>query len=278
MSQLLKTEIIKEAIGVRVDLPREAIGDPAASRELRDLLERHTVIVFPQVNFTDTEQLALTDALGGQVNIKAQIAGHEDAEAVYQVTLNEGAAIEKEYVLGTFFWHMDGLTVNAAPPKATVLSARRLSAKGGQTEFASTRAAWDALPEEEKAEIADLRVIHTVTASLREILAPEEVDDARRVLAHEHPLVRSHADGSRSLVIGSTADRVIGLSKAEGRAILLRLQDWAAQPAFTYRHHWQPGDCVIWDNMAALHRVVPYAADSGRVMHRTAIAGAELVA
>jgi alpha-ketoglutarate-dependent taurine dioxygenase len=60
---------------------------------------------------------------------------------------------------------------------------------------------------------------------------------------------------------------------AHGRALLTRLVEWAAQPDFTYRHHWQEGDLVIWDNPGALHRVVPYTADSGRTMHRTSIAG-----
>lgn len=196
---------------------------------------------------------------------------------MYEVTLNEGAKIEKEYVLGTFFWHMDGLTVDVPPPKATILSARKLAPKGGQTEFASTKAAYAALSAEEKAEIRGLRVVHTVTASLREILNADEVDPARRVLSHEHPLVWKRANGTASMVLGSTADMIVGKSKAESRAILARLLEWTVQPAFTYRHEWQDGDCVIWDNTSALHRVVPYAQDSGRMMHRTTIAGVEAV-
>jgi alpha-ketoglutarate-dependent taurine dioxygenase len=59
---------------------------------------------------------------------------------------------------------------------------------------------------------------------------------------------------------------------------LARLLEWTAQPAFTYRHHWQEGDLVVWDNCGALHRVIPYSADSGRTMHRTSVAGVEAVA
>jgi alpha-ketoglutarate-dependent taurine dioxygenase len=273
----LKYDVLKPAIGARVYLQREDIGNPNASRELAELLERHTVLVFPQMNLSNTDQLALTDALGSRVNISSRIAGREDSDEVYQVTLNEGASIEKEYVLGTFFWHMDGLTVDVPPPKATVLSARRLAPTGGQTEFASTKAAYEALSERERAELEGLRVLHTVTASLREIMAPEEVDPARRVLRHEHPLVWTRANGTKSLVLGSTADLIAGKSKAESRAILARLLEWTVQPAFTYRHEWQDGDCVVWDNTAALHRVIPYAEDSGRMMHRTTIAGVEAV-
>jgi alpha-ketoglutarate-dependent taurine dioxygenase len=96
-------------------------------------------------------------------------------------------------------------------------------------------------------------------------------------MSHEHPIVWARGNGTKSLVIGSTADQVIGMSQAEGRALLARLLDWTAQPAFTYRQNWEEGDCVIWDNTCSLHRVVPYAADSGRMMHRTTIAGLEAV-
>lgn len=269
----LKVEVLKPAVGAKVFLERGQIGDPAVSQELLALLERHTVLVFPEINLTNDEQLALTDALGERVNITAQVPGKADADAVYEVTLNEGAKIEKEYVLGTFFWHMDGLTVPVAPPKATVLSARQLAPKGGDTEFASTKAAYAALPDAEKQELEDVRVLHTVTASVREVCEPGEVDEVRRALEQEHPLVYSRHDGTKSLIIGSTGDQVIGRTRAEGRALLARLLDWAAQPNFTYRHAWTAGDCVIWDNTAALHRVVPYAQDSGRRMHRTVIAG-----
>ena len=274
---VLQVEVVKPAIGARVRLDRSMIGDPETSRELLALLEKHTVLVFPEIGLTDEEQLALTDALGQRVNIAAMVPGRGNAAEVYQVTLDKGAAIEPEYVLGTFFWHMDGLTVDAPPPKATVLSARRLAPKGGQTEFASTRAAYEGLSDEEKRDLADVRVLHTVTASVREIVPPEALDEGRRSMRHEHPLIWTRGDGRKSLIIGSTGDQVAGLSQAEGRALLARLLDWTAQPAFSYRHQWAEGDCVIWDNTCALHRVIPYAADSGRMMHRTVIAGTEMV-
>ncbi len=272
-----QVEVIKPAIGARVHLDRSMLGDPGVGEELGKLLDRHTVLVFPRLNLTDEEQLSLTDMIGERVNVSARVPGREGSAAVYQVTLDKGAQIEPEYVLGTFFWHMDGLTVDVPPPKATVLSARKLSAKGGQTEFASTRAAYEGLPEDEKADIAGLRVVHTVTASIREIVSAEQVDEGRRSMSHEHPLIWTRPNGVKSLIIGSTADQVCGMSQAEGRALLARLLDWTAQPAFTYRHEWEPGDCVVWDNTCALHRVVPYAADSGRMMHRTTVAGTEAI-
>ncbi|TCU49265.1 TfdA family taurine catabolism dioxygenase TauD, partial [Novosphingobium sp. PhB57] len=131
------------------------------------------------------------------------------------------------------------------------------------------------LPDDEKKLFESMRVVHSVTASLREIMSPDEVDPARRVMQHEHPLVRTDSNGSKSLVIGSTADLIVGKSRAESRAILARLLEWSVQPAFSYRHEWEDGDCVVWDNTSALHRVIPYGENSGRLMNRTTIAGIE---
>jgi len=273
----LRVEVLKPAVGARVYLDRAAIRSADTAQELLQLLNRHTVLVFPAIGLSDAEQLTLTDAMGERINVAAQVPGRENSDAVYQVTLDEGANIEKEYVLGTFFWHMDGLTVDILPPKATVLSARKLASIGGHTEFASTRAAYEALSAAEKAEVEGLRVVHTVTAAVREFAGPEDLDAARRALRHEHPLVATRPDGSRSLLIGYTADQIVGKSLAESRAILARLLEWTAQPAFTYRHDWTVGDCVIWENTCALHRVIPYAMDSGRMMHRTTVGGVEPV-
>ena len=93
-----------------------------------------------------------------------------------------------------------------------------------------------------------------------------------------HPLVWTHNSGRKSLVIGSHADSVVGLPIPHGRSLLVRLQEWAAQPAFSYRHEWQPGDLVIWDNCGVHAPRRPYDENSGRRMHRTTIMGEERVA
>ena len=88
-----------------------------------------------------------------------------------------------------------------------------------------------------------------------------------------HPLVWTQSDGRKSLVVGTHADEVVGMPYTAGRSLLARLMEWAAQPDFFYSHDWELGDFVIWNNCGVMHRVVPYAEDSGRNMHRTSIAG-----
>jgi alpha-ketoglutarate-dependent taurine dioxygenase len=185
-------------------------------------------------------------------------------------------------VLGTFFWHIDGVTIDQPLPKGTLLTARKLSSTGGQTEFASTYAAYESLPEADKEAYAHLKVVHKMEASMRPVFDAMSEEDLARWRAMSsvmsHPLVWTHKSGRKSLVVGSHADRIVGLPIPHGRSLLIRLQEWAAQPAFSYRHEWQEGDLVIWDNHGLMHRVVPYDVDSGRMMHRTTLKGGERVA
>jgi hypothetical protein len=80
---------------------------------------------------------------------------------------------------------------------------------------------------------------------------------------------------TKSLLLGATADYVEGLSVEASRALLARLRDWATQPHYVYRHEWQVGDLLMWDNTGTMHRALPYALDSGRLMHRIILAGEE---
>ena len=280
----VRIEKIKPHIGGRVHVAKEHLFYEENVVTLREALEERGVLVFPRLNLTDTEQLAFTDKLGKRLNYnrKAPGTGADGEEDVYTITLDKKVNFQPEYVLGTFFWHIDGVTINQPLPKATLLSARKLSPTGGQTEFASTYAAYENLPEAEKEALQSLKVIHKMEASMRPVFeALSEADLARWRGMSEvmvHPLVWTHRSGRKSLVIGSHADSVSGLPIPHGRSLLVRLQEWAAQPAFSYRHEWQEGDFVIWDNCGCMHRVVPYDESSGRRMHRTSIMGEERVA
>lgn len=263
-------EPIKPSIGAIVHAPRAALFDPEVVRRCREALDTRVVLVFPQVNFTNAEQLAFTDLLGQRQNLSLN-----SDDDVHQVTLDRKINPNPEYTLGTFFFHMDGMTTDADAPFATLLSARRVAARGGQTEFANTNAAFEALSAEDKAEYETLSVVHTVDASLRIIADAIPERHKPRLgfgMNSQRPLVYTRKNGAKSLLIGATADTVVGMEVPHGRALLARLQEWAGQPAFSYRHYWKEGDFVVWVNTAALHRVIPYAADSGRMMHRTSVA------
>lgn len=280
----IRFEDIKEHIGSRVVWDdRAELFTPEAAAAIRAKVEERTVVIFPEVNLTDDEQRVITELMGEKIKLTGRFNVQTDvADDIYQVTLDPKINPQPEYVLGTFFWHMDGVSVDAPPPFATLLSCRIAPDKGGETEFASTYAAYAGLPEEEKQALEGLRAIHSVRASLAPIAdaIPEKHRDKVFGIGgeREHPLVWTYQDGRKSMVIGTTADRIVGMSIPAGRAMLVRLQEWAAQPAYSLRHKWKKGDFVIWDNTGAMHRAIPYESSTGRMMHRTSIAGTEAVA
>ena len=280
----VRIEPIKPHIGSIVHIDVDHLLDDGAIAEIRQALESRGVLIFPQLNLTDAQQLAFTDKLGTRLNYTRHAPGGDKADEkdVYKITLDKEINSNPEYVLGTFFWHIDGVTINQPLPKATLLSARKLSSSGGQTEFASTYAAFEHLPDEEKKALETLKVVHKMETSLRPVFEELSEEDLARWRGMSevmvHPLVWTHQSGRKSLVIGSHADHVVGLPIAHGRSLLVRLQEWAAQPAYSYRHYWHKGDLAIWDNCGCMHRVVPYDENSGRTMHRTTIAGGERIA
>ena len=280
----IRFEDIKQHIGSRIVWDDRAdLFTPEAAQAIRAKVEERTVVVFPELNLTDEEQLQITELLGDRLRITGRYNKQTvENDDIYQVTLDEKINPQPEYVLGTFFWHMDGITVDTPPPFATLLSCRIAPDKGGETEFASTYAAYEGLPDDEKAELEGLKAVHSVKASLSRILdaIPEKHYDkvVNIGLIKEHPIVWTHASGRKSMVIGTTADHIVVMDIPAGRALLIRLAEWAAQPAYSLRHKWTKGDFVIWDNTGAMHRAIPYDKSTGRMMHRTSVAGSESIA
>src|ERR1700756_840420 len=215
----MDVEFIKPDIGASIRVAPEALTDDAVVQRCLELLEERGVLVFPKIGLTDAQQLAFTDKLGARVNFTTTVSGGDaETQDVYTISLDPKRNPEPEYVLGTFFWHMDGVTSDIVPPKATVLTARRVAPKGGQTEFASTYAAYEGLPEEEKADIEGLRAIHSVLAAVRAVVDledPNPIAPDKRAFVRERPLVWTHKSGRKSLLVGYTADRIVDMPMAE---------------------------------------------------------------
>jgi alpha-ketoglutarate-dependent taurine dioxygenase len=164
------------------------------------------------------------------------------------------------------------------PQKATVLSAVQVAERGGETEFASAYVAYDELSADDRQRVASLRVVHSLEASQRRVNpdpSPQELARWRARPTHEHPLVWTHRSGRKSLVLGASADYVVGMAPDESAALLADLLDRATSADKVYSHTWSVGDTVIWDNRGVLHRAAPYAPDSQREMLRTTVLGDE---
>ncbi|WP_439133564.1 TauD/TfdA dioxygenase family protein [Pseudomaricurvus sp.] len=276
----LSVESISPELGARVYVAPDHLLDEGVPEQCLELLNKHGVLVFPAIGISDELQVEFSNRVGKMKPSKIYSSGNgeEKSLGIYKVTMDPKRAKFIDYIVSNEYWHMDG-TSYAIPPKATNLKCEMPSSSGGDTEFANLYLAYEQLPAEKKAQIDDLKVVHgVVAANLRWCKNPSLVDLERWMRdgpATEQPLVWKQADGRSALVVGSTADHIVGMDLDEGRALLKELLDWCTQPQFCYRHQWQQGDMVIWNNPGLLHRAHPYTQDSGRLMHRTTITGTE---
>lgn len=267
----LHTQDIKPRIATEVRANKQDLLSGEYASDIRELLEQRGVLVFPEINFTDDEQIAFTKTLG---KFAPEFDG---AEKVHKISLDKRQSQSADYLKGSMYWHLDG-TMNAVPILASILTARVLSPTGGQTEFCNTYAAYEDLTAEQKSEVDDLRVMHSAWASMF-YYNPEPTDDYMDAMMKigdaELPMVWHHRSGRKSLVLGCTAYQVLGKEPKESTRILNTLRNWSTQPDFVYRHEWNIGDTVIWDNTGTMHRALPYDPSSGRMMHRTKLQGEE---
>jgi alpha-ketoglutarate-dependent taurine dioxygenase len=266
-------------IAAQILLDKPALLSGRHAGDIRHILDQRGVVFFRGVDFTDDEQLEFAGTLG---TIRLGAIKKEGDRGVMKITRDPNDNPRyAEYFHGTFHWHMDG-SYEEVPPLASILSARILSEGGGQTEFANTYAAYEDLPEAEKRRLEGLRVVHSMETLLRLAFpepTAEQLDSWRASFVPKtHPLVWTHRSGRKSLVLGHSVTSVVGMAERESDALLGELMDWVTQPRFVYRHDWQVGDTLIWDNTGTLHRVEPYAADSGRTMHRVTLDGEEPLA
>jgi alpha-ketoglutarate-dependent taurine dioxygenase len=257
--------------------PEKLAADDAVGEAVLDALGDAGVLVFPGLGLDPQSQVAFCRRLG---EVDHSSDGHHPVAGIYPITLDKSKNSSAAYLRATFDWHIDGCTPmsDEYPQKATLLSALQVAEQGGETEFASASGAYDDLSDGEKERFASLRVVHSLEASQRRVTpdpSPEELARWRARPTHEHPLVWAHRSGHRSLVLGASADYVVGMDLDEGRALLADLLQRATRADKVYSHNWSVGDTVIWDNRGVLRRAAPYDPDSPREMLRTTVLGDE---
>jgi alpha-ketoglutarate-dependent taurine dioxygenase len=268
------TRDLTPRIATEINADKATLLSGEHAGKLRELLEQRGVLVFPKIHFNDDEQVKFTNTLG---NFAPEMAG----EIIYKVTLDTNANKLADYLKGSLYWHIDG-TMNDVPILASLLSMKQLpSTGGGDTEFCNTYAAYDDLPDGDKAAFAAPRVMHSAWNTLFYYDPEPSIETLRgmmRIGDRELPLVWKHRSGRKSLVIGATARHIVDMDFKKSAELLVQLRDWATQPQFVYRHQWSVGDLVIWDNTGTMHRATPYDPKSGRMLHRTKLAGEEAFA
>jgi alpha-ketoglutarate-dependent 2,4-dichlorophenoxyacetate dioxygenase len=272
---------VGEVTGVDVSRPLE----PQEVAAIEAGMDKYGVLVFPGQIITDEQQMAFTrnfgaieDARGGNVTKpqdKRLVTGMNDVSNLGK----DGKPLARDsrqrlFNIGNMLWHSDS-SFRAIPAKYSLLSARVVNKKGGNTEFADMRAAYDALDDETRAEIADLVCEHSLMYSRGSLGFLDYSEEEKAMFKPvRQRLVRSHpVTGRKSLYLSSHAGAILGMPMPEARMLLRDLNEHATQPKFVYVHKWTLGDLVIWDNRQVMHRVRRYDDSQPRDMRRTTVAG-----
>jgi alpha-ketoglutarate-dependent taurine dioxygenase len=268
----LKHEPLAPMIASSILNSRDELLSGELASQIRELLEERGVLVFKKVGFSDDEQIAFTKTLGTYTTEQADGTA---SKITVNPKLNPDGA---EYLKGSMYWHIDG-TMNEVPILASLLRCQKPAPKGtGNTGFCNTYAAWEALPEERKAEIDGLRAMHGVWPSVLYYEPEPNIAKLKGMMSvgeNELPLVWKHQSGRKSLILGCTTQRILDKTPMESALLIHELRDWSTQEQFSYSHEWDEGDLVIWDNTGTMHRAEWYDPEGDRMMIRTKLQGEE---
>jgi alpha-ketoglutarate-dependent 2,4-dichlorophenoxyacetate dioxygenase len=277
----MHTGFVGEISGI--DITRSLSRDDVAAIEAG--MDRYAVLVFHGQKLTDQQQQAfshyfgeLEHTAGGNIT-KAQdrrldpyMADVSNLDKDHKPLARDDR--KRMFNLGNRLWHSDS-SFRAVPAKYSLLSGRIVVDKGGNTEFADMRAAYDALDDATKAEIEDLVCEHSLlysrgTLGFTELTEEEraQMQPVRQRLVRTHPVTRR-----KSLYLSSHIGTIVGWPMPEARAFIRDLVEHATQSQFTYSHKWRQWDLVMWDNRQLMHRVTRFDETQARDMRRTTVAG-----
>lgn len=255
----------------------DIVCSDALHREVRAAFEAHSVLVWRNQDISDDIQATFARGFGALEKTKVGSGG---SGTIYSRMNNIGAdggvvAPSDRAMLiarANQLWHTDS-SFKKLPALASVLSARVIPQEGGGTEFVSTRAAWAALSESRRAALQDLEVVHSYATSRDQV-------DPKMMSAEERAALppvqwrltwRNPVNGRHSLYLASHAGGIAGMDDAAGKALLRELMEHATQPERRYVHTWRPGDVVMWDNRATMHRGQPWKGGQPRSIVRVTI-------
>jgi taurine dioxygenase len=276
----LSTRPLLGGFGVEIARIDVKTADPDALQGVASALAHHGAIVLRGQSLSPREQVEFTSLFGdpaGNPQLEFTVPDEPKVFVISNKVVNGKPIGDPE--AGTA-WHTD-LNYERRPAAYTCLHALEVPPEGSDTLIADTCAAWNALPQERRQQIEGLKVHHSyanLAARSNRILTDEERREYPDVL---HPLVRRHpADGRKALwgLSTTTPNGIVDMPNPGGKDLIRELMEFATQDKFVYRHKWQVGDILVWDNRCTLHRGTPF--DKGkysRLVHRTWVRGEEPV-
>jgi alpha-ketoglutarate-dependent 2,4-dichlorophenoxyacetate dioxygenase len=255
----------------------EVAADDAAYKAVRAAFEEHSVLVLRGQEVTDEAQLAFSHRFGPLEITKVGSLGVGTNLVILSTIDEHGKVVPADHRLAlrnkaNQLWHTDS-TFKRVPALASVLSARTIPARGGETEYVSTRLAWERLDPALRKRLEHSFAWHDYAHSRRKIAADLASPEERAALPPQcwRLAWRNPANGRIALYIASHAYAIEGMEQGAAEQLLGELMDAATAPGLSYVHSWRSGDVVMWDNRATLHRGRPWPANQPRLMVRTTI-------
>lgn len=253
-------------------------------------MHEYSVLVFHDQPLTDEQQVEFTRNFGElEVTLAGQLAKPEDRR-FQQLELGDISNLDagenlrarddsrRMYALANRLWHSDA-SFRAVGAGYTLLHARVIPSKGGNTEFADMRAAYQALSSEQKAEVDGLVCEHSIVFSREQIgleVKSDQHSDKLKPVPHKLVLT-NEVNGRKSLYLSSHIGSIIGWPVPEARAFIRDLAEHATQRPFVYSHEWRVGDMVMWDNRTVMHRARAFRdLKEKRDLRRTSLKGVGL--
>jgi alpha-ketoglutarate-dependent 2,4-dichlorophenoxyacetate dioxygenase len=278
-------EIVPLGPGFAAELRGVGLADvaarPALYEAVRAAFEEHSVLLFRGQSVTDDSQLAFTRCFGPLEITKRASLGEGSHFSILTNIDSDGRVVAPDHrqalvAKANQLWHTDS-SFKAVPALASVLSARVIPPRGGETEFASTRLAWQRLPASLQARLADAFAWHDYAHS-RGRISPDLATPVERTSlppVRWRMAWRNPANGTLSLYVASHAFAIDGMATDEAQSLLTVLIEQATPPEHTYTHRWREGDVIMWDNRATLHRGRPWPEGLARHVVRTTVSATE---
>jgi len=272
----ISIEATDATLGATIRGPRLADLRAEEWRRIEAAFHEYAVLIFPSQHLRPEEQVAF----GRRFGELEHVVGDSGIVPISN-RRSDGSLLDEEHpamqvMRGNEGWHTDSSYMSLSA-RASLLSAQVVPQRGGETEWADMRAAYEALDPETRERVSALRAYHSLKYSQAKIGHTEPGDFSYGFQDGDpplRPLVKIHpVTGRPALYIGRHAYGIPGMEAEASERLLQRLLDFACRPPRTLRHCWRPGDLVVWDNRCVLHRARPYDHSEPRVMSHTRIAG-----
>jgi alpha-ketoglutarate-dependent taurine dioxygenase len=253
--------------------------DDATFGRLRGLLLAHGIVVVREQKLEPAEQVALGRRFG-PIEGQEYSLGSANPDVIMLSNVDgDGRVVPRDHTMMKTIaineqWHTDS-SFREVPASVSIFAAVVVPPEGGDTFYASMRRGWLELPEERRTALRGLRAVHDYGQAYRNTGGaglPAAISNGLPPIVH--PLVRLHPEtGEESLYVSGHVYGVEGRDPAAGRGLVQDLVAWCTRPERVYRHRWQLGDVLLWDNRCMLHRAQGFDEAHARVMRHVRVAG-----